>query len=67
MFEPTVEDLSDKMLAMLEHRDRWEAMGRRGLADMQPHDMPAVLAQIEELYREIVETKRGSLVTGPAG
>jgi hypothetical protein len=67
MFEPTVEDLSDKMLAMLEHRDRWDSMGRRGLADMQPHDMPAVLAQIEDLYREMVETKRRSLVTGHTG
>ena len=28
LFEPTVDDLARKMLVMLEHRGRWESMGR---------------------------------------
>ena len=54
LFEPTVEDLAAKMLLILEHRDRWQAMGERALADMQRHDMPTVLAEVEALYREMV-------------
>jgi glycosyltransferase involved in cell wall biosynthesis len=64
LFEPTVQGLADKMHLMLEQRDRWQAMGRRGLASMQPHDMPEVLAQIEELYREMVMANRNGIAGG---
>ncbi len=65
LFEPTVEDLAEKMLLMLGHRDRWEAMGKRGLADMQRHDMPVVLTEIEELYQEMLAVPTGGLARRP--
>ena len=61
LFQPTVDDLSRKMLLMLDHRDRWESMGERGLASMQRHDMPIVLAQVEELYRQMITPQEGRL------
>jgi glycosyltransferase involved in cell wall biosynthesis len=61
LFEPTVEDLARKMLLMLDHRDRWESMGEHGMASMQRHDMPAVLAQVEELYRRMIAVQEGKL------
>ena len=61
LFEPTVEDLARKMLVMLEHRDRWESMGEHGLASMQRHDMPVVLAQVEELYQRMIAVREGRM------
>ena len=59
LFEPTVEDLARKMLVMLDHRERWESMGEHGLASMQRHDMPVVLAQVEELYQRMIAVQEG--------
>jgi glycosyltransferase involved in cell wall biosynthesis len=53
LFELTTEDLADKMLLMLDHRDRWQAMADNSVATIQQHDMPRVLAQVEELYEEL--------------
>ena len=50
LFESMVEDLADKMPLMLALRDRWEDMGQSSLDLVRDHDMPAVLAQIEEQY-----------------
>ena len=61
LFEPTVEDLARKMLLVLDHRDRWESMGEHGLASMQRHDMPVVLAQVEELYRRMIAAQESKL------
>ena len=61
LFEPTAEDLARKMLLMLDHRDRWESMGERGMASMQLHDTPMVLAQVEELYRQMIASQEGRL------
>ena len=61
LFEPTAEDLARKMLLMLDQRDRWEAMGERGMASMQRHDTPVVLAQVEELYRRMMAGQEGKL------
>ena len=61
LFQPTVDDLSRKMLLMLDHRDRWESMGERGMASMQRHDMPIVLAQVEKLYRQMIVSQEGRL------
>ncbi len=54
LFEATPDDLSRKILLMLEHRDRWEAMGENSMARMQRHDMPSVLAEVEQVYGELV-------------
>ena len=61
LFQPTVEDLARKMLLMLDHRERWESMGEHGLASMQRHDMLMVLAQVEELYRQMIASQEGRL------
>ena len=49
------------MPLMLALRDRWEDMGRSSLDLVRVHDMPAVLAQIEELYGELASARRRSL------
>ena len=45
LFEATTEDLARKMLIMLEHRDRWTAMGENSMDRMRRHDMPSVLGR----------------------
>ena len=54
LFEATTEDLARKMLIMLEHRDRWTAMGENSMDRMRRHDMPSVLGEVEEVYEELV-------------
>ena len=61
LFESMVEDLADKMLLMLALRDRWGDMGQSSLDLVRVHDMPEVLAQIEELYGELASGLRPSL------
>ena len=61
LFESMVEDLADKMPLMLALRDRWEDMGQSSLDLVRDHDMPAVLAQIEEQYGELASAQRRSL------
>ena len=61
LFESMVEDLADKMPLMLALRDRWEDMGQSSLDLVRVHDMPAVLAQIEEQYGELASAQRRSL------
>ena len=59
LFGPTAEDLAGKMRQMLARRERWPDMGRHSLAGIQRHEMPAVLEQIEALYREMAAARRG--------
>ena len=54
LFEPNVDDLAARMLMILERRSNWDEMGRRSREAMRLHDMPAVLAQVEQLYEELV-------------
>ena len=54
LFEATPEDLAQKMLLMLEHRDHWKAMGQSSMERIQRHDMTSVLMEVEELYEELV-------------
>ena len=61
LFESMVEDLADKMPLMLALRDRWEDMGQSSLDQVRVHDMPAVLAQIEELYGKLASVLRRGL------
>ncbi len=61
LFEPTVEDLAAKMRQMLTCRDRWPDMGRRSLSGIQRHEMPAVLDEIEGLYREMAASRKETL------
>ena len=57
LFEPNVDDLAARMLMMLEHRNNWHEMGRSSKEAMRLHDMPAVLAQVEGLYEELVQSR----------
>ena len=61
LFESMVEDLADKMPLMLALRDRWEDLGQSSLDQVRVHDMPAVLAQIEELYGKLASALRRGL------
>ena len=54
LFEPNVDDLAAKMLLMLDFRHCWEHMGRESKDAIQRHDMPNVLAHIEQLYEELI-------------
>ena len=54
LFEANQDDLSRKMLLMLEHRDRWEWMGKSSMDRIQRHDMTSALAEVEEVYGELV-------------
>jgi 1,2-diacylglycerol 3-alpha-glucosyltransferase len=54
--------LADAMLKMLSQRESWPVMGARNLADIQVHDSHQVLAQVEDLYREVIASRRLSPV-----
>ena len=57
LFELNVDDLATSMLMMLERRNIWHEMGRSSKEAMSLHDMPAVLAQVEGLYEELVQNR----------
>ena len=61
LFEPAVQELAEKLLTMLSNRHRWPDMGARSLASIQRHEMPAVLDEIEDLYREMLAAHRSHL------
>ena len=57
LFELNVDDLAARMLTMLERRNNWDEMGRDSKKAMRFHDMPGVLAQVEGLYEELVQSR----------
>lgn len=54
LFEATPEDLSRKMLRMVQRQHDWQAMGESSLATLRRHSMPVVLGEMEGLYGELV-------------
>ena len=56
-------DLADKMLKMLSQKESWQRMGAKSLAFIQVHDTPNALAQLEDLYHEVI-TSAGSISVG---
>ena len=62
LFEHTPEDLARQMVRILANRQDWEQMGQRSLERIQVHDMPQVLAQLEDLYQQQISAKTGNLV-----
>jgi len=65
LFEPDQQVLAAHMRQMLAHRRDWARMGENSLARILPHDTPRVLAQVEEMYREVIAAGRKSR-TSPA-
>ena len=62
LFEHTPEDLARRMVTILANRQDWEPMGQRSLERIQVHDMPQVLAQLEDLYQQQISAKTSNLV-----
>ena len=62
LFDLDPRSLADRMLLLLDHREKWQEMGQRSLAYIQEHDTRHTLAQVEALYREVIAAPGVSLV-----
>lgn len=58
LFQLEPDDLSAKMLHILDQKANWPRMGQRSLARIQSHDMPEALSQVEALYAEVIASRK---------
>ena len=56
LFSLDPEDLADKMLKMLSQQETWRGMGQKSLEYIQVHDTSNALAQLEDLYAEVISS-----------
>lgn len=54
LFSLDSQDLASKMLLMLAQRGTWAIMGERSLSYIQVHDTHNILAQMEDLYSDVI-------------
>jgi glycosyltransferase involved in cell wall biosynthesis len=65
LFELDQDSLVSGMLRMLAQPLDWPRMSENSLARIQPHDSPRVLAQLEELYLEVIASGRNCPADAP--
>jgi len=52
----TVEEIAESISFLVEHRDQWEDIGRKGREwVIRNHSMPVVISQLKKIYQELLD------------